>query len=156
MFLDDNIEVTVDEIVFGFNVWNHFQDSIIGFRTSDYVYNVKNGQLQMSNAKSSEFSMVSMSSAWINRFYLDYFNKKSTEMIRLVNTNGYNDCSSIALNMAVSEVTRLGPIALTPKFYKETVDDQQEIERSNCLNRLVEIFHGNYLAKSTFRNKLII
>ena len=38
LFLDDEVRLETEEINFGFKVWENFQDSIVGFKTSVQIH----------------------------------------------------------------------------------------------------------------------
>ena len=106
LFLDDEVKLATEEINFGFKVWTNFQDSIVGFKTAvrfnrtvsvastfllkSYIEN--ENVLKYNNQKSSEYSIVDFSAAWISRFYLNQFTQQK-QLRQIVNSK--KDCESI-------------------------------------------------------------
>ena len=160
--VDDDIRVTCTELNFAFDVWRLNRNNIIGFMPRTHVHSIKTNRLIYRAWWyvwwTGSYSIILTKAAFLNhKYFNDYTNNFSNEMKEYIDQR--RNCEDITMQFLISNITRLSPIFvkghLTDLGALNGISTSQNVikashmdERSECLNKLVDIFHYNPLLKS--------
>nr|CAG4638269.1 EOG090X01LY [Cyclestheria hislopi] len=157
---DDIVMLTSDELEFGFEVWRQFPDRIVGFPSRTHVWDNTTNRWRYQSEWTNNISMVLTGAAFYHRYYNYVY---STAMPGDIKTwvDEHMNCEDIAMNFLVSNITGKAPIKVTPrKKFKcpECVNNEMlsadlshMVERSDCINRFVNIYGMLPLQSVEFR-----
>ncbi|XP_066538276.1 exostosin-like 2 [Hoplias malabaricus] len=159
LMLDDDLLLSVPDISFAFSVWKQFPEQIVGFvprkhvTTASGVYSYGSFELQDPDMGGGDrYSMVLVGAAFFHRRFLELFQKQPSEVYALLDET--QNCDDIAMNFLVAKELRersagvfVKPVDLR-NLEKEAGSGyvgmwhraQHLLQRSHCLNRLVQIY----------------
>lgn len=167
LMLDDDTLVSVPDLTFAFSVWKQFPDQIVGFvprkhvSTAGGIYSYGSFELQNPEAAGGDmYSMVLIGAAFFHQRYLQLFQNQPKEVHSLVDET--QNCDDVAMNFAVAlylrKQSKSGTIHRPSGIFVKPVDlrnlekdassgyqgmwhrPEHLLQRSYCLNRLVQIY----------------
>ncbi|MBN3317360.1 EXTL2 protein, partial [Atractosteus spatula] len=160
LMLDDDTLISAPDISFAFSVWKQFPNQIVGFvprkhvLTPSGVYSYGSFELQDPEAGSGDrYSMVLVGAAFFHQSYLNAFQRQPAEVLRLIDET--QNCDDIAMNFVVSQlIQKPAGVFVKPVDVRNLERDASSgylgmwhraehlLQRSFCLNRLVQIYSG--------------
>jgi alpha-1,4-N-acetylglucosaminyltransferase EXTL3 len=155
--LDDDIELTREEITFAFDVWRNNRDRIVGFPARHHSWNVSSNSYVYKTALSCEYSLILTGAAFYHKWYNYAYTHLMDARIRQ-KVDELSNCEDVAFNLMVSHLIRKGPVKVTSKI-ELTTDPNNALSkrndhfaiRSQCLQLFSEIYGYNPLLYSQFR-----
>ena len=159
--LDDDTQLRLDEIIFGFRVWRENRDRIVGYPARYHSWDYKTNNFIYQSDTTCEYSMVLTGAAFYHRFYNYAFWHLMDERIRN-KIDKVQNCEDIAFNMLVSHYTRKPPIKATSNIKNDCIQcDNSYFEskynisnlavRNDCIKYFISIYGYNPLLYSQFR-----
>merc|ERR1712223_1121143 len=162
---DDIVMLTSDELEFAYQVWREFPDRLVGFPSRTHVWNNLTKQWKYESEWTNDVSMVLTGAAFYHKYWHYKFtsdpNKEGKEIKSWLDQR--MNCEDIAMNFLIANATGKAPIKVTPrkKFKCSTPQCNNEnmlssyqthlIERSECINYLVDKYGYMPLVKAEFR-----
>ncbi|KAL4656105.1 exostosin-like 2 [Arapaima gigas] len=167
LMLDDDVLISVPDISFAFSVWKQFSEQIVGFvprkhvATASGIYSYGSFELQdPEEGGGDRYSMVLVGAAFFHRRYLELFQQQPAEVHAMVDRT--QNCDDIAMNFVVAtELARRDSGRAHPAgVFVKPVDmrnlerdagssyvgmwhrAEHMLQRSYCINRLVQIYSG--------------
>ena len=159
LLLDEDIDITTEEINFAFQVWKIFPNRIVGFPSRTHFWDEKKKLWSYSSAMANEYSLILTNAAFIHRKYARIFTEYlSVSLTSAIQT--YSDCEHILMNFLVSHITKQSPIKVTSRNCQNIEFspklDQSELaqkfsRKQTCLNIFASGFGYMPLIKSKLR-----
>ncbi|KAJ8011178.1 hypothetical protein DPEC_G00055470 [Dallia pectoralis] len=166
LMLDDDTLVSVPDISFAFSVWKQFPEQIVGFvprkhvTTATGIYSYGSFELQDPETGGGDrYSLVLIGAAFFHRRYLQLFQEQPAAVHALVDDT--QNCDDIAMNFVVAAAldkrsegagNRPSGVFVRPvdlrNLEREATSGylgmwhrpEHMLQRSYCLNRLVQIY----------------
>ncbi|KPP64609.1 exostosin-like 2-like [Scleropages formosus] len=165
LMLDDDTLISAPDLSFAFSVWKQFPEQIVGFvprkhvTTASGVYIYGSYELQdPEEGGGDRYSMVLVGAAFFHRHYLQLFRHQPAEVHALVDET--QNCDDIAMNFVVATQLarrddgegRPSGVFVKPVDVRNLERDassgyvgmwhraEHMLQRSYCLNRLVQIY----------------
>uniref|UniRef100_A0A8C2N4K5 Exostosin-like 2 n=3 Tax=Cricetulus griseus TaxID=10029 RepID=A0A8C2N4K5_CRIGR len=159
LMIDDDILISSQDLAFGFSVWQQFPDQIVGFvprkhiSTPSGVYNYGNFVLQAPGSGSGDqYSMVLIGVSFFNSKYLELFQRQPAAVHALIDET--QNCDDIVMNFIISKHTGKSSGVFVKPVNMALLDKETNghsgmwhraehfLQRSYCINKLVNIYNG--------------
>lgn len=158
--LDEDCQITTDEVDFAFAVWRSFPDRIVGYPARSHYWDDAKGTWGYTSKWTNDYSIVLTGAAFYHRYYNFLYTHWLSPLLHKTVEQSQN-CEDILMNFLVSHVTRRPPIKVTQrKQYKEQPssgtrspwnDPDHFIQRQTCLNTFAAVFGYMPLLRSSMR-----
>jgi glucuronyl/N-acetylglucosaminyl transferase EXT1 len=156
--LDDDVNLTTDEINFAFEVWRSFEDRIVGFPARTHYWDDTKRAWAYTSKWSNEYSIVLTNAAFLHKKYAKLYLENLPRSLAST-IESYKGCEHILMNFLVSHVTKQPPIKVTQrKKYKDTATQRDGIaeaaefsQKQTCVNVFSSGFGYMPLVKSQLR-----
>jgi len=163
--MDDDITMlTVDELEFGYQVWREFPDRVVGFPSRSHVWDNVSLSWRYESEWTNDVSMVLTGVAFYHKYWHYLYTAAPSPPAKRIKAwvDTHMNCEDIAMNFLVSNATGKPPIKVAPrkkfKCSSASCENQQMssdqghlVERSTCINMLVEMFGYMPLKSVEFR-----
>eukprot|EP00057_Strongylocentrotus_purpuratus_P030991 XP_783281.3 PREDICTED: exostosin-1 [Strongylocentrotus purpuratus] len=162
--LDEDAQLTTDEVDFAFSVWQTFPSRLVGYPARNHYWDQAKGHWGYSSKWTNEYSMVLSGAAFYHRYYHYLFTHVLPSPLR-VHVDRTNNCDDILMNFLVASVTKLPPIKVTQrKQYRDTMltpstsalaarwlSAEHFQQRQECLNLFSSVMGTMPLVRSQMR-----
>ncbi|XP_071494931.1 exostosin-1-like [Diadema antillarum] len=119
--LDEDAQLTTDEVDFAFTTWQTFPDRLVGYPARNHFWDQAKARWGYSSKWTNEYSMVLTGAAFYHRYYHYLFTHMLPSSLRK-HVDTTNNCEDILMNFLVAQVTQLPPIKVTQrKQYRDTM-----------------------------------
>jgi hypothetical protein len=151
--LDDDVQLTHDEIETGFRTWKEHRARLVGFIARSH-----NSQTLSYESTSCSYSMILTGAAFIHRWYFDFYTSIMSEQIRAY-VQLHMNCEDIAMNFLVSHLSRRTPMKVGQRqtFYCYKCEtslssklDHYE-QRTECIKYFSNVYRSMPLQHSVYR-----
>ena len=149
--LDDDAIISIDEIDYGFEVYQANPTRIVGYSARFHHYlntkivkknSIPNSYMNVSrwaytSKSSNDFSLVMTGGAFVHRYFLELYNvmTKRTLEKSLSVVDQYKNCEDLLLNFIISSNTGRAPIKiLQKKRYKSNLNFQEILKSDHDSN----------------------
>ncbi|CAI9717518.1 exostosinexostosin-2-like [Octopus vulgaris] len=157
---DDIIMLTADELEFGYQVWREFSDRLVGFPSRVHLLDNVTQKWKYESEWTNSISMVLTGAAFYHKFYNFLYTYSMPGNIKTW-VDEHMNCEDIAFNFLITNTTGKAPIKVTPrKKFKcpkclnnsfLSLDLNHMVERTECINRFVDIYGTVALRTVEFR-----
>lgn len=154
--LDEDVNLTTEEIDFSFLVWQEFPSQIVGFPQRNHYWEEHRSRWAFTSKWTNHYSMILTHAAFYHR-YFNYLYTHSLRAAHLDIVESSQSCEDILMNFLVSHVTRFPPIKVAQR---KTVKDLSGMSASSeasfsvrqaCLNDFIQSFGYMPLIRSSMR-----
>ncbi|ELU10993.1 hypothetical protein CAPTEDRAFT_157657 [Capitella teleta] len=158
---DDILMLTSDEVEFGYEVWREFPDRLVGFPSRVHLWDNSTHKWRYESEWTSAISMVLTGAAFHHKYYSYVYTNSLPGNIKTWVDDMIN-CEDIAMNFLIANLTGKASIKVAPRQKFKCPEcpnlamisaDQKAhmVERSECVNRFVEIYGTMPLQSVEFR-----
>ncbi|XP_054268099.1 exostosin-1 [Macrosteles quadrilineatus] len=159
--LDEDAQLSTDEVDFAFEVWKAFPERIVGYPARSHYWDDAKGSWGYTSKWTNDYSIVLTGAAFYHRYYNHLYTEWLSPLLLKTVEQSHN-CEDILINFLVSHVTRRPPIKVTQrKQYKDQPpgvgprspwnDPDHFIQRQTCLNTFAAVFGYMPLIRSNMR-----
>ncbi|RCI05935.1 hypothetical protein CU098_005444, partial [Rhizopus stolonifer] len=146
---NENTSTSLEEIEFGFQVWQKNMDSLVGYQPYSHKTIGKKNYQFFSSSYAGSYSMVSSNAMFMKSDFLHAYSCLLSEQVHHF-VDQHPECADIAINMLVSGMTGVAPVLVDGFSLPNT---NAPLLGSQCIEGLVRFFNGQNTL--VFNNQII-